>query len=374
MHRAYKLKLKPTKEQEKYLFKASNVARYTYNWALDRWTTQYEETKKNVSAYKLITVFNKFKKEKGNEWILEVSQKIPTRAIMDLEEAFTLFFKGESKYPRFHSYRKTKPSFFVRPEGMTFTNSKVKLEKLGYVKYSGTVDTSKKFYNPRAKYDGKNWYLTINYEVVPDELDALEKNVIGIDIGVNNLAILSNGKVYPNINKSKEIIRLGKKRARLSRSQNRKYKMNNKPNEFVKTKNNVKMEQEIKNIFIKMRNIRVDYINKVVADIVKHKPTTIVMENIAIKNLSKNKHLKNSIEDSLWGYFIQTMKSKCDLLGIEFVQVDRFYPSSKKCSSCGNVKKKLALSERVYTCNECGYVEDRDLNASINLKNYALGK
>lgn len=352
-------------------FKSANVARYTYNWALSEWEKLYQDTGETHSAFKLITQFNKFKKEKGNEWLTEVSQKIPSRAIMDLEDAFMQFFNKSSGYPRFHSYRQTKPSFFVRTDTMRFTENKVKFEKLGFVKYLGTVDTNKKFYNGRAKFDGVNWYLTICYEVEnPEPTNDLD-NVIGIDLGINNLAILSDGTDYPNINKLDKMRKIDMKRVRLSKSQSRKYRMNNKPNEFRKTKNVIKTEKAIAKTFIKQRNIRVNYINHVVKDIMDKKPTTIVTEGLSIKNLSKNKYLKESIEGALWGEFLHRLKTKCDDNGIILVQVDRFYPSSKKCSTCGNIKGDLELRDRTYTCDTCGLKIDRDLNAALNLKNYA---
>lgn len=370
MYRTHRLKVKPTKKEEELFFKSANIARFTYNWALDRWNKQYAETKKPVSAFKLITEFNQFKKEPGNEWLLEVSQKVASRAIQDLEHAFEMFFKGASKYPRFHSYRQTKPSFFVRFDGPMFKGNKIRFEKIGYVRYSGEIDTTLKYYNVRCKYDGVNWYITLNYEAEPKKIKASEENVIGIDVGISTLAVLSNGKEYSNINKTKEVRRLEKKLVRLSRSQNRKYKMNNKPNEFKKTSNIVKIEKEIAKIFVKLRNIRVNYIRHVVKDIMDQEPTKVVMENLAIKNLTKNKHLRRSIESALWGEFMKQVSDKCEEMGVEFVKAERTFPSSKMCSTCGEVKKELALTERTYNCGKCGTSIDRDLNAAINLQHY----
>lgn len=370
MYRTHRLKVKPTKKQEEMFFKSANVARFTYNWALDRWNKQYEATKKPVSAYKLITEFNQFKKESGNEWLLEVSQKVSSRAIQDVEYAFDMFFKGVSKYPRFHSYRQTKPSFFVRFDGPMFKGNKIRFEKLGYIKYTGDIDTSIKYYNVRCKYDGVSWYLTLNYKIEPEEIEDRREKVIGIDVGIGKLAVLSNGKSYSNINKTREVKRLEKKLVRLSRSQNRKYKMNNKHDEFKKTSNIVKIEKEMAKVFVKLRNIRVNHIRHVVKDIMKYKPTKVVMESLAIKNLMKNKHLKKSIESALWGELIKQIGDKCKEYGIEFVKASRIFPSSKMCSSCGEVKKELALHERTYDCDKCGFTIDRDLNAAINLQNY----
>uniref|UniRef100_UPI000B23A2D5 RNA-guided endonuclease InsQ/TnpB family protein n=1 Tax=Clostridium sp. ATCC 25772 TaxID=1676991 RepID=UPI000B23A2D5 len=194
---------------------------------------------------------------------------------------------------------------------------------------------------------------------------------IGIDVGVKDLAICSNGMSFKNINKTKVIKKLKKTLKRKQRQCSRKYEKNKKGREFVKTKNIAKLERQIRLLHRRLANIRDNHLHQATNKIVKTKPSRVVMETLNIKGIMKNKHLSKAIAEQCLYEFKRQMQYKCELYGIEFVEADKWYPSSKTCSECGHVKTKLSLSERTYICEECGCVIDRDYNASINLSRYS---
>ncbi|USL89475.1 transposase [Bacillus phage vB_BceH_LY2] len=204
-------------------------------------------------------------------------------------------------------------------------------------------------------------------------MNELTSESIGIDLGIKDLAIVSNlDKPIKNINKTKKMKQLEKKLHRLQRSCARKYKMNNEVDKYNKTNNIVEIEKKIKLVYRKMTNIRLNHIHQATAMIIKTKPSRVVMETLNVKGMTKNRHLAKALQEQKLYEFKYQMKYKCEFNGIELVEADRFFPSSKMCSCCGNVKKTLKLRERTYRCEECGLVEDRDKNASINLANYNL--
>jgi putative transposase len=257
-------------------------------------------------------------------------------------------------------------------------------EKLGVIKTTKPLPKLKKgerYSNPRISYDGKYWYLSVGYEVSAVECE-LTGESLGIDLGVKELATVSNGTVYKNINKTKRVRSLEK---RLKREQRKLSRMliNNTQSYDVKRrpiwkrplkdcKNVQRQNAKIRLIHKRLTDIRNDYTHQTTTEIVKTKPSRIVMESLNVKCMLKNKHLAKAISQQKFYEFIRQMKYKCETFGIKFVQADKFYPSSKLCSCCGNVKKDLKLSDRVYRCDACGYVADRDFNASINLANYQL--
>jgi len=226
--------------------------------------------------------------------------------------------------------------------------------------------------NPRLTYDGLNWYLSIAVEIEDEIKPNLNNLSIGIDVGVKDLAILSNGIIYKNINKSKKIKKLEKKLKRMQRKSSKKYEKNKQGNKFIKTKNIIKLENKIRKIYKRLTNIRTDYIQKATTEIVKIKPSQIVMETLDIKGMMKNKHLAKYIQEQKLFEFKTLIKYKSNKYGIKFIEVDRWYPSSKTCSECGHIKSKLSLKEREFICEDCGIVIDRDLNAAINLSKYIV--
>ena len=374
MIKSIKIRLIPTKEQEILMNKSVGISRFAYNWGLAKWEEMYKEGLKPNSK-KIKKIFNNtIKKEEEYKWLYEVSGQIPVQSFTDLQNSFNNFFSKKSKYPKFKSKRKSKESFYVRYERMNIKDNTVNIEKVGRVKFTTNYDVPilDKYVNPRCNFDGKYWYLTFGYEHDENQVELNEDLSIGIDLGITNLAVVSCiDNHIKNINKSYEVKKLTKKLIRLQRQCSRKYEMNKNGKQFIKTKTIIKLEKEIKLIHRKLTNIRNNHIHQATNSIIKLKPYRVVMENLNISGMMKNKHLSKAIGEQKLYEFLRQMEYKCKFNGIEFIKADRFFPSSKMCSSCGNIKKDLKLSDRIYKC-ECGLVIDRDKNASINLSKYKL--
>lgn len=387
MIKAIKVKLYPTKKQEELMWKSANIARFSYNWGLGYLNSYYEENKKSLSIGNLRKVFTEIRNSDEYNWLKEVSSEIPQQALKDLGESFQRFFKKEADYPKFKKKGKCEVSFFHLNNKFVVKDSYIKLEKIGYVKMNdenrlpiGDYKKDKiKVLNPRIKHNGKFWYLSLGLESVNSEKEKLTGESIGIDLGIKNLAIVSNiEKPFKNINKSKEVRRLNKKLKRLQRRVSRKYdilknaKSFKKGKKLVKTQNIIKLEHQIKLVHKRIADIRLNHIHQTTNVIVKTKPSRIVVEDLNVSGMLKNKHLSKAISEQCFNKFITILEYKCKWNEIEFVKADRFFPSSKKCSCCGAIKTDLRLKNRTYVCPKCNLVIDRDRNASINLANYQL--
>lgn len=370
MIKSIKIRLFPTEEQEIIMRKSVGVSRFAYNWGLARWNELYGKGEK-VSKVIVRTEFNAMKKQDEYKWLYEVSGKVTTQAFDDLDAAFKNLFKGTAKHPQFKSKKKSKQSFYVRYDAIKFADGKVNMEKIGKVKYKSNYEIPNlpKYVNPRCSFDGKYWYLSFGYEQ-EQPVNELTDETIGIDVGIKDLAICSNGMVFKNINKTKTVKKTEKRLRRLQRQVSRKYEMNKQGNEFVKTNNIIKLEKQIKLVYRRLSNLRTNHLHQATNKIVKTKPSKVVMETLNIQGMMKNKHIAKAVQQQGLYEFKRQMQYKCEWNGIEFVEADKWYPSSKTCSQCGHIKTKLSLSERVYKCECCGAVIDRDLNAAINLSKY----
>lgn len=375
MIKCVKIRLFPTTEQERLMYKSCGVARFAYNWGLAKWEEEYKQGL-NPSKISLKKEFNNtVKRDEKYNWLYEVSGQITVQAFDDLNAAYKNFFKGLSKYPKFKTKKKAKQSFYVRYDRMNIKEGKINIEKIGRVKYKTNyaIPILSKYNNPRCHYDGKYWYLTFGFEQSEKQAELNKDLSIGIDLGVKDLAIVSSlDKPFKNINKSNKIRKLKKKLKRLQRQVSRKYEANRNGNTYVKTKNIIKLEKTINLIYRKLANIRNNHIHQTTSSIIKLNPYRVVMEDLNISGMMKNKHLAGKIAEQKFYEFLRQMEYKCEFNGIEFIQVDRFYPSSKLCSCCGNKKENLKLKDRVYVCDKCGFTIDRDKNASINLGMYKL--
>ena len=375
MIKSIKIRLSPTKEQEELMFQSVGIARFAYNWGLSKWEEMYKEGIKPSKAKIRKEFNNSIRKNDDFKWLYNVSGQITAQAFADLEDAYKNFFDGLAQRPKFKNKKKSKKSFYVRYDAIKFSNNRVNIEKIGKVKYSSNYKIPKldKYTNPRCHFDGKYWYLTFGFEHGESQASLNEDLSIGIDLGISHLAIVNHlDKPIENINKSKEVRRLKKKLKRLQRQVSRKYEMNKKGNQFVKTNNIIKLERQIKLVHRRLNNIRNNHIHQATSKIIKLNPYRVVMEDLNVSGMMKNKHLAEKIAEQKFYEFKRQMKYKCQFNKIEFFEADRWYPSSKACSCCKNIKKDLKLSDRTYTCNECGLVIDRDKNASINLGNYKL--
>ncbi|MGL5347536.1 MAG: RNA-guided endonuclease InsQ/TnpB family protein [Peptostreptococcaceae bacterium] len=375
MIKSAKIRLIPNKEQEMLMLKSIGVARFTYNWGLNRWN-ELSELNEKPSKAKIKKEFNNtIKKQEEYKWLYEVSGQVTAQAFDDLSKAFENFFDKRAKYPKFKSKKKSRKSFYVRYDAIKFKDGKVNLEKIGKVKYTTNYDIPNlsQYKNPRCSFDGKYWYLTLGFEHSENQVMLNKDLSVGIDLGVKDLAIVNHlDKPIKNVNKTEKVRKLKKRLKRLQRQVSRKYEANKNGNSFVKTNNIIKLEKEIKLIHRKLSNIRNNHVHQATNQIIKLYPYRIVMEDLNISGMMKNRHLSKAIAEQCVYEFIRQMKYKCEFNNIEFVQVDRFFPSSKKCSCCGNVKQNLKLKDRTYKCDKCGIEIDRDKNASINLGNYGL--
>ena len=387
MIKTYKVQLKPNNKQNTKFFECAGVSRWSYNYALGRIKEHYKQTDKFLGNGKIRKEITQLKKTEEYSWLKLYSNNIPKQSVKDVCDALKKFFKGESRFPKFKSKKKCKPSFYVPDHRIKITKTHVKLEKLttsrkknrqklNWVRLAekNRIPTGDdvKYKNPRVTFDGLKWWISVGIEVEDLTLDKPETEPIGIDLGIKDLAIISTGEVYKNINKTRKVRRLSKRLKRLQRKASRHYeKMKKKGGETrCKSKNLRKLENLIRKTHKKLENIRTNFIHQITTSLVKAKPKYIVIEDLNISGMMKNKHLSKAIQEQKLYEFIRQLKYKCEWYGVKLIIADKFYPSSKTCSSCGNIKKDLKLSDRVYKCSDCGLEIDRDLNASINLKKY----
>ena len=377
MIKSLKIRLLPTKEQEILMLKSIGCSRFTYNWALNKCNELYKQGIK-YSMSDIRKQFTQLKKEEDFKWLNEVSNTTMVESMRNLDKAFKLFFKKKAKYPKFKSKKISNKSFYVRYDSLYFKDTICNIEKIGKVRFKTNYNIPKcKYSNPYCSYDGKYWYLSFGYEQNENQVELDKKLSIGIDLGIKDLAICSNGTIIKNINKSIVVRKLKKRLKRLQRQVSRKYDnlKNNKTfvkgEKFIKTQNIIKLERKIKLVYRRLNNIRNNHIHQATNKIIKFYPYRVVMEDLNVSGMMKNKHLSKAIQEQKFYEFIRQMKYKCEFNGIEFIQGDRFYASSKTCSCCGSIKRDLKLKDRVYKC-DCGLSIDRDLNASINLSKYQL--
>ena len=395
MYLTKKIRLLPTKEQEALFWKSVGVARWSYNFFLGYNQEKYREwlednTKERfVSESEVRKYINNVLKKTTHTWLKDVSSNVMKQGVKDANTALQGFFKLNKGYPKFKSKKRSKPSFYVNYETLKRTPNGFRGERIGVVKTRESlpkIPKGQKYVNPRITYDGKFWFLSVSFEV--DRVDTkLSDNKLGIDVGLKDLAIVSNSnnsytKKYRNINKGYKIRLLEKRLKRSQRKLSRKilnniesYSENHVPTytrHLGDCKNIQKQKHIIQCLYRKINNIRTNYIHQVTTEMVKNKPLRIVLEDLNIKGIMKNKHLSKSVSASKLHEFRRQIEYKAGLYGIEVVIADRFYPSSKTCHKCGHVNKGLKLSDRTYKCSECGLIVDRDVNASINLARYQI--
>ena len=382
----YKTEINPNPEQVIKIKKTIGVCRFIYNFYISE----------NQKAYKndmpFITAFS-FSKWLNNEfipnnpdylWIKGVSSKSVKQSIVYAERAFKKFFKKESKFPRFKKKNKSNVKmYFVKnsKSDCLCERHRIKIPTLGWIKLKekGYIPTSKDDYVVKSgaiSYKAGRYYISCLVDIKELPKQDLNSFGLGIDLGLEKFAVISNGDVYKNINKTNKIKQLEKKLRREQKCLSRKYEQlkNNKKGESTH-KNIQKQKLKVQKIHLKLSNIRTDYINKIIKELVKTKPAYITIEDLNISGMMKNKYLSKSISNQKFYEFRQKLFNKCNFYGIELRIADRFYPSSKICHKCGNIKKDLKLSDRIYKCSACCEIIDRNLNASLNLrdtKSYVL--
>lgn len=347
----------------------------------------YEAGGKFVQDGELRRAFTRLKEEPEYAWLKEYSNNITKQAIKDACTAYKNFFAGRAELPKFKSRKKSKPSFYVDTCKIQFTNTHVKLEKLtagrkknrqkfNWVRLAekGRIPIGSKYYNPRITFDGLHWFISVGIEY-QDHTEKPENCGIGIDLGIKDLAVCSDTKpANININKTQAIRRLKKKKRRMQRQISRKYERNRQGNSYSKTENIKKAEKKLLKLSHRLAGIRHNHIHQATTEIINRKPKFIVMEDLNVKGMMKNRHLSQALAEQCFYEFQRQIEYKAAWHNIKFIKADRFYPSSKRCSCCGTVKSSLKLSDRVYKCSRCGIVIDRDRNAAVNLYQYGKDK
>ena len=365
---AKKVRLYPSEIQEQKLWQSVGTARFIYNWTLAKQEENYKNGGKFISDGVLRKEITQLKKNELS-WLNEVSNNIAKQAVKDACDAYKRFFKGLSDKPRFKAKKRSKKSFYNDNVKLKVKDNKlVNIEKIGWIKTNEQLPIGVKYSNPRISYDNKYWYISVGIEQEENQ-EELTDISLGIDLGLKDLAICSDGTVYKNINKTYMVRKIEKRLKRLQKQVSRKYEKNKKGKEYVKTKNIIKLEKQIQQVHRRLANIRNNYLHQTTTNIVKTKPYRVVIEDLVVSNMMKNKHLSDAIRKQGFSEFRRQLEYKCNFRGIKLVVADRFYPSSKSCSQCGKIKKDLKLKDRVYKCS-CGLNIDRDLNASINLSKY----
>lgn len=383
MIKTLKIMLIPNNKQKSKLFQSAGVARFAYNLALGREQENYKNGGNFLSDYDLRKEFTKLKSTEEYKWINDYSNNITKQAIKDACLAYKRFFKGQSAFPKFKSRRKSKPSFYMDTDKIQFTDKTVKLEKitlsrkknkqkLNWIRLAerNKIPIDGKYINPRITFDGINWWISVGIQYA-DNAEPPVNDGVGIDLGIKDLAICSDiDKPYKNINKIQKIRKLKKKKRRLQRQISKKYLISKKGDSYCKTSNIIKAEKKLLKLNHRLTDIRHDYLHQTTTEIINRKPKFIVLEDLNVKGMMKNKHLSESVAEQCFYEFYRQIEYKSSWNNIKFIIVDRFYASSKICSCCGAVKKDLKLSDRIYKCDNCNTVIDRDKNASINLYNY----
>lgn len=389
--KAFKTEIAPNKEQNEKIVRSIGIARFLYNQYIAYNKKLYKMYQRGLldSRQKHFVTAKDFDKYVNHNlkiklpWIDECGSKARKKALVNAENAFKRFFDGLAGFPRFKkkSNQDVKLYFPKNNKGdwriwrhklMIPTLKQVRLKEFGYLPVgakviNGTVSCKAgRFYvsvvidiDEKSKY---NKDLEASYHITTDD--------IGIDLGVKDLAIVSNGNTFKNINKSSKVKRLEKRLRREQRRLSRKYEFRKKKGGITATAsaNIDKQKLKVQKIHHRIDTIREDYENKVVHEIVKQKPRFITMEDLNVKCMMKNKHLAKAVASQRFNLMLTKLKRKAQIIGIEFRTVDRFYPSSKTCHTCGHTNKGLKLKDRVYICPKCGYTEDRDFNAALNLR------
>ena len=379
MLKSYKTEIAPSDEQKHQIVKTVGTCRYVYNLYLARNKEVYETEKRFISGMDFSKWLNNelIPNDPSLSWIKEVSSKSVKKSIMNAETAFKRFFKHQSNFPRFKKKSRCDVKmYFVKTDAKAVIKCerhRIKIPTLGWVriKEKGFIPTTKSGHVIKSGYVSMRagrYYVSVLVEEPDCIIPKTTGEGIGIDLGLKSLATTSNGEFHKNINKTAKLKRLEKKLKREQRSLSKKYENTKKQKKGESYSNIAKQKLKVQKLHQRIDNIRTDYINKVINEIVKTKPSYITIEDLNVSGMMKNRHLSKAVASQKFCECRTKLKYKCDVNGIELRIVDRWYPSSKTCNCCGCIKHDLKLSERIFRCPECGTATDRDLNAALNLK------
>ena len=382
MYKGYKIRIYPTKEQIKSLNKHIGHCRFIWNYMLETQIKRFENKEPRLKFSRMANLITSLKKELP--WLCEVSIHSLQNICKDLDTAYDRLFKGTSKRPKFKSKRKAKLSFPVTCDKhmFYFKDGLVKIPVVGKLKYKADypnldLEKVKAFRNVRISFVNSKWILSFSIEYENQVLKEENKHgSLGIDLGVGRLAVVAyegTKREYININKTSVVRNLNRKLTHVQKVLSRKYEAAKKAGKDPKEKSNqiLKYEALLKRIYHRLACIRLNQRQQITREIVNLHPERIVVEDLNVKGMMKNRHLAKAIGEMGFYDFINILSYKCEELGIELVKAGRFYPSSKTCSHCGYIHKGLKLSDRIFICPDCGFVIDRDYNAAINLMNYS---
>ena len=374
--KSFKTEINPTEEQKVKIRKTIGTCRFIYNFYLAHNKELHESGKKFMSSSQFrVWLNNEFLPSHPEySWIKEAYSKSVTQAVNNGQTAFENFFNHKSAFPKFKKKgRSDVKMYFVRnnPKDCLCERHRIKIPSLGWarIKEKGYIPTTKDGYvikSGHVSIKADRYYVSVLIEIPDKRIANHSSGGIGIDLGLKDFAIVSNGKTYKNINKSAKLRKLEKKLIREQRSLSRKYE-NLKKGGSTQKRNIQKQKLKIQKLHHRIDNIRTDYINKIIAEIVKTKPSYITIEDLNVSGMMKNKHLSKAVASQKFYEFRSKLQAKCKENGIELRIVDRWFPSSKTCHCCKNIKKDLKLSDRIFRC-DCGYIEDRDFNAALNLR------
>lgn len=391
MLKAFKTEIAPTREQKEKIIRSIGIARFLYNQYIacnKKLYKMYQKGLLDINQKHFISAndFDKYVNHKLKlklPWINECGSKARKKALVNAEAAFKKFFKGEAGFPRFKKKanqdvklyfpKNNKDDWMIWRHKLTIpTLKQVKLKEFGYLPVGANLT------NGIVSYKAGRFYVSVVVDI--DETSKYNKDLevsyraategVGIDLGIKDLAIVSDGKTFKNINKNSKIKRLKKRLKRMQRQLSRKYEFRKKKGGKTATvsANIEKQKLKVQKLHHRIDEIRKDYENKVIHEIVKQKPRFITVEDLNVKGMMKNRHLAKAVAAQRFNCLLTKLKRKAEIIGIEMRMVDRFYPSSKTCHFCGHIHKGLKLKDRVYVCPECGYTKDRDFNASLNLR------
>ena len=423
MIRSIRVQLLPNNKQKTKLFQFAGAARYAYNWALDKQMDNFREGRKLQTDHELRKAFTLLRHSEENKWLLDISNNVTKQAIKDMCIAYKNFFhkqkqpiyiKYSSKkithynrigksltvydmngHPKFRSKKNGDFRFYQDNVKIQFTGTHVKLEslagskrknrqRLNWVRLAerNRIPVRAKYTNPRIAFDGERWWLSVGIQTarklkplrglsfVCKKRRYARSEGIGIDLGIKDLAVLSDATKVGNINKTRAIRKLKKKRRRLQRQVSQKYQMNKKGDSYCKTSNLIKSEKRLLRINHRLANIRQNHVHQATTSIIKRKPSFVCLEDLNVRGMMKNRYLSEKIQEQNLYEFRRQIEYKAHWAKIPVVIADRWYPSSKTCVICGHVKKELNLLERTYICPVCGNIIDRDFQAALNLKRY----
>ena len=365
--RAYKYKMKPTFKQQECLNKAFGCCRFIYNWGLDKKIQSYKQEKKTIGYVELAHELTKLKNDGEHEWLKEVNNASLQQSLRNLDAAFVRFFREKKGFPKFKSKKKNIESAkYIKAVHFDFDNWKVKIPKIGWVKLckNKIFDLSMKYGTLTVSKDkcGDYWCSIVVYDVEEKPKTKVSiDNSVGIDLGIKDYAILSDGTKYAN----PKFLEKGQKR--LKTLQHRFSRTQKKSNRHEALRLKVaKCHRDI-------ANRRSDFLHKL-SSMLTEQYDTICLEDLNVEGMMKNKHLSNSIQSAAWSEFVRQLKYKCEWKGKNVIFIGRFEPSSKTCSKCGYVKSDLQLNDREWVCPKCGEKHDRDVNAAINIRDFAIHK